>query len=212
MRLKSTTRDHILFFLLGDFYEMFFNDATLASKELELTLTGRGLRRGGARSPCAAYPITARESYIARLVKKGYFQVAICEQMENPCRGQGMVRREVVRVVTPGTVVENSMLNEEANNHLASIYVRAPAAESPFCDVPPAICRSPRWTPSLRWQLINELRKFQPSEILFNDELLDLEEVTRFIKEKLKASINIVDQDAFDHMDPSWFPATSAPR
>ena len=146
--IKKHHQDHILFFRLGDFYEMFFNDATLASKELELTLTGRDCG-GNERAPMCGVPYHSAESYIARLVKKGY-KVAICEQMENPAETKGMVRREVVRVVTPGTVVENSMLDEDANNYLASVYVRGSAVASPFATSLPEIYRSPRWRPCRR--------------------------------------------------------------
>lgn len=202
--IKKHHQDHILFFRLGDFYEMFFNDATLASKELELTLTGRDCG-GEERAPMCGVPYHSAESYIARLVKKGY-KVAICEQMENPAETKGMVRREVVRVVTPGTVVENSMLDEDANNYLASVYVRGSRCGVAFCDVSTGDLQVTEVEAVPPVQLINELSKFHPSEILFNDELLDLGEVTRFIKEKLNASINIVDQDAFEHMDPQLVP------
>ena len=110
LNIKAENPDTILFFRLGDFYEMFFDDAKLASKELELTLTGRDCGQD-ERAPMCGVPYHSCEAYIARLVAKGY-KVAICEQTEDPAKAKGLVRREVVRVVTPGTVSENSMLDE----------------------------------------------------------------------------------------------------
>ena len=121
MQVKQQHKDHILFFRLGDFYEMFFDDALLASKELELTLTGRdcGLPE---RAPMCGVPYHSCEAYIARLIKKGY-KVAICEQMEDPKSAKGIVKREVIRVITPGTLIETNMLEEGVNNFIASIYL-----------------------------------------------------------------------------------------
>ena len=109
----------ILFYRLGDFYEMFFDDAKLASRELELTLTGRECGQP-ERAPMCGVPYHAAETYIARLIAKGY-KVAICEQMEDPATAKGLVKREIIRVVTPGTVLESSMLDEGRNNYLASV-------------------------------------------------------------------------------------------
>ena len=112
--IKEKHKDHILFFRLGDFYEMFYDDAVLASRELELTLTGRDCGQE-ERAPMCGVPFHACETYIARLIKKGY-KVAICEQMENPADAKGVVKRSVIRVVTPGTLIESNMLSEDANN------------------------------------------------------------------------------------------------
>ena len=119
-KIKEDNKDSILFFRLGDFYEMFFEDAKIASKELELTLTGRdcGLEE---RAPMCGVPYHSCESYIARLVQKGY-KVAICEQMENPADTKGIVKRDIVRVITPGTVLESSMLDEGRNNYISCVY------------------------------------------------------------------------------------------
>ena len=117
--IKEKHKDHILFFRLGDFYEMFYDDAVLASRELELTLTGRDCGQE-ERAPMCGVPFHACETYIARLIKKGY-KVAICEQMENPADAKGVVKRSVIRVVTPGTLIESNMLSEDANNYIACI-------------------------------------------------------------------------------------------
>lgn len=119
MSLKEKYKDCLVFFRLGDFYEMFFEDAEVASRELDLTLTGRdcGLEK---RAPMCGVPYHAVESYISRLIDKGY-KVAICEQLSDPATSKGMVERDVVRVVTPGTVVEENILQEKANNYLACV-------------------------------------------------------------------------------------------
>ena len=108
--IKNQNKDYILFYRLGDFYEMFFEDAKLVSRELELTLTGRDCGQE-ERAPMCGVPFHSAETYIARLVAKGY-KVAICEQMEDPALAKGIVKRSVIRVITPGTVMESSMLDE----------------------------------------------------------------------------------------------------
>ena len=120
MEIKEEYRDCILFFRLGDFYEMFFDDATLASRELELTLTGKncGMEE---RAPMCGVPFHSADTYIARLVEKGY-KVAICEQTEDPAASKGIVKREVIQIVTPGTVLSSSMLRENENNYIASVF------------------------------------------------------------------------------------------
>ena len=118
--IKKQYKDCILFFRLGDFYEMFFDDALLASKELELTLTGKSCGQE-ERAPMCGVPFHAAESYIAKLVEKGY-KVAICEQTEDPAQAKGIVKREVIQVVTPGTITSQSILSEKENNYLASVF------------------------------------------------------------------------------------------
>ena len=119
--VKEENKDCILFFRLGDFYEMFYDDAKIASKELELTLTGRDCGQE-KRAPMCGVPYHSCEGYIARLVEKGY-KVAICEQTSE-ASSKGLVKRDVVRVVTPGTVIENTMLDESKNNFICSIFVK----------------------------------------------------------------------------------------
>ena len=121
LRIKEQNKDKILFFRLGDFYEMFFEDAILASKELELTLTGRDCGQE-ERAPMCGVPYHSAEGYIGRLIEKGY-KVAICEQTQDPALAKGLVERDVVRVVTPGTVIENSMPKDDWNNYIGSIFI-----------------------------------------------------------------------------------------
>ena len=125
LKIKENYKDCILFFRLGDFYEMFFDDAKLGARELELTLTGKncGLEE---RAPMCGVPFHSAESYIAKLVDKGY-KVAICEQTEDPASAKGIVNREVIQIVTPGTVTAQSMLAETENNYLAAIYTEREA-------------------------------------------------------------------------------------
>ena len=119
VEMKEKNPGTILFFRLGDFYEMFFDDAKLVSQELDLTLTGRDCGQE-ERAPMCGVPFHSAESYIARLVQKGY-KVAICEQMEDPALAKGLVKRDIIRVITPGTVLESSMLDETKNNYICSI-------------------------------------------------------------------------------------------
>ena len=131
LEIKKQHENCILFFRLGDFYEMFFDDAKTASQELELVLTGRDCGQE-ERAPMCGVPFHSCESYIARLVAKGY-KVAICEQMEDPALAQGLVKRDVVRIITPGTVIEGSMLDEGKNNYLSVLYMEEGAAQAGLC-------------------------------------------------------------------------------
>ena len=133
LSMKDEHRDQILMFRLGDFYEMFFDDAVTASRELELTLTGRDCGLPD-RAPMCGVPYHSVDNYIARLVKKGY-KVAICEQMENPALAKGMVKRDIVRVVTPGTLMEANMLEEGSNNYICSLCPSGDRCGLAFADI-----------------------------------------------------------------------------
>ena len=121
LKIKADYQDCILFFRLGDFYEMFYDDAKTASRELELTLTGKNCGQE-ERAPMCGVPFHSADTYIAGLVEKGY-KVAICEQVEDPASAKGIVKREVIQIVTPGTLTSQTMLNEKENNYLASVYI-----------------------------------------------------------------------------------------
>ncbi len=133
LNMKAKYKDCILFFRLGDFYEMFFDDAKLVSHELELTLTGKdcGLEE---RAPMCGIPYHAANTYVEKLIEKGY-KVAICEQLEDPALAKGLVQRDVIRIITPGTVNDPAMLDERANNFLLSIYFTGEKAGLAFADV-----------------------------------------------------------------------------
>lgn len=131
--VKEQHKDHILFFRLGDFYEMFYDDAILASKELELTLTGRDCGQE-ERAPMCGVPYHACDAYISRLIRKGY-KVAICEQTEDPAAAKGLVERDIVRIVTPGTVIDSACLEEGRSNFCAGIYLDRDYAGFSVCDI-----------------------------------------------------------------------------
>ena len=119
--IKKKYPDAILFFRLGDFYEMFYDDAKLVSRELELTLTGK--QCGDVeRAPMCGVPFHSADTYIAKLTEKGY-SVVICEQMEDPATAKGLVKRDVIRIITPGTVTDMNQLSENKNNYLASVFI-----------------------------------------------------------------------------------------
>ena len=163
--VKEQHPDAILFFRLGDFYEMFFDDAKLASRELELTLTGKdcGLSE---RAPMCGVPYHAVDVYVQKLIAKGY-KVAICEQMTDPALSKGLVEREVVRIITPGTVIESSMLEEKRANYIVSICLRKNQAGCAFCDVSTGEFSLYQFSDA-RSNLADELARIAPSEVIVN--------------------------------------------
>lgn len=194
---KKKYPDTILMFRLGDFYEMFFDDAITASRELELVLTGRACGQE-ERAPMCGVPFHSADSYMARLVAKGY-KVAICEQMEDPALAKGLVKREVVRVLTPGTVIENSMLNEGRNNFLASVYFAGESAGVCFIDVSTgSVNLTELVAPALPDKIINEIGRFMPSEIVFNSASSSLTKVFSFISNKTEALAQELGDNYFD--------------
>lgn len=178
--LKAEHPDDILFFRLGDFYEMFFDDAILVSKELELTLTGRAAGNN-ERAPMCGVPYHSADTYIARLIRKGY-RVAICEQLEDPREVKGLVKRGVIRVITPGTILLQEGIQEEARNYLAYIYTDETHAVLLLADVSVGECRWERFAESDVRSLLDRLSVYTPSEIILraSDELTDrIEEYVR---------------------------------
>lgn len=170
MDIKEKYKDCILFFRLGDFYEMFFDDAIIASKELEITLTGRNYGKE-EKAPMCGVPYHAADSYIAKLIEKGY-KVAICEQIEDPSTAKGIVKRDVVKIITPGTVLSHTMLNEKENNYLASVYIDESGAGIAFCDISTGEISTTELTgPRYTDGLINELVKIRAREVIANDHL-----------------------------------------
>ena len=198
LSVKEQYKNCILFYRLGDFYEMFFDDAKLVAKELELTLTGRGCGQE-ERAPMCGVPYHSAESYIARLIAKGH-KVAICEQMEDPATAKGLVRRDIVRVVTPGTILEGSMLDETRNNYIASIYLEKNRCGVCFADIstgevygtelslPEGECAPLR----------DELARYQPKELLFNGAVMQLSEIGAFCCERLHASGELLDDERYN--------------
>ncbi len=184
-QIKEENKDSILFFRLGDFYEMFYDDAKLASKELELTLTGRDCGQE-ERAPMCGVPFHSAESYIARLVAKGY-KVAICEQTEDPAKAKGLVRRDIIRVITPGTVMESSMLDESENNYICSMYADKSFTGIAFCDISTGQLFVSQFKSDHSFsELKDQLTAYAPKEILIAGKKLSSNKVLHlFIKEKL---------------------------
>ena len=193
--IKEQHQDHLLFYRLGDFYEMFFEDALVGSKELELTLTGRdcGLSE---RAPMCGVPHHACETYIARLIKKG-FKVAICEQMENPATAKGVVSRAVVRIVTPGTLMENNLLDEESNNFLCSIFLEEGAAGLVFADISTGAMYLVEMADNGDTALTNQLARYLPREVIFNSAFLSRTGIAKYMREKLACTADLVDEAQF---------------
>ncbi len=189
LEIKALHKDHVLFFRLGDFYEMFFDDAIKISKELELTLTGRdcGLEE---RAPMCGIPYHSSANYIKKLIDKGY-KVAICEQVEDPATTKGIVKREVVRIITPGTLIEGDMLEDFKNNYIATIFCNERNYTACFADISTGdVNITTGLLDSLEVDLIGELSKFSPSEILCCEQILENKQIVNFVKSKLKCVIN----------------------
>lgn len=170
LEIKEKNKDTILFFRLGDFYEMFDDDALTASRELDLTLTTRD--RGKAaedQTPMCGVPYHSSDGYIARLIAKGY-KVAICEQTEDPATAKGLVKREVIRVVTPGTVIDSASLDAARGNFLAGVFLDEQSAGAAFCDMSTGHTHVTAFSGGDRLEhLCNELSRFMPSEAVLND-------------------------------------------
>lgn len=198
LEIKKQYPDTILFFRLGDFYEMFFEDAKTASKELELTLTGKscGLEE---RAPMCGVPFHSADGYIAKLVSKGY-KVAICEQTEDPATAKGLVSRDVIRVVTKGSVIENSMLDDAKNNYLTCIFLSENGGGICFTDVSTGVLNvtsfSGKGTES---KLINELGVFSPSEIVLNKKCAENKAIASFITKRMEASCEVYPEESFSY-------------
>ena len=187
--IKNQHKDKILFFRLGDFYEMFFEDAITASKELEITLTGRDCGQE-ERAPMCGIPYHAAESYIARLIEKNY-KVAICEQVEDPALAKGIVRREVIKIITPGTVIESSMLDERANNYLLSLYTDGRQAALSYTDLSTGEFYCTYADISDAAAVRNEINRINPAEIISNTDFQDIKAAY--------SAYNILDKKYFDH-------------
>ena len=194
LKTKEQYRDCILFYRLGDFYEMFFDDALTATKELELTLTGKdcGLEE---RAPMCGVPFHAAETYIKRLIEKGY-KVAICEQVEDPKKAKGLVKREVIRVVTPGTTLDTSSLDESKNNYLMAIVSMEDQFGCAIADITTGDCFLTELDrPS---KLLDEINKFVPAEIICNDAFFMSGVDTDDLKDRLGICIFPLDAWYFD--------------
>ena len=175
LETKEEYKDCILFYRLGDFYEMFFDDAITASRELELTLTGKDCGQE-ERAPMCGVPHHAAEIYVSRLINKGY-KVAICEQLEDPKKAKGIVKRGVIRVVTPGTLVDSNMLEERKNNYIMAIYKSGIYFGISICDISTGEFYASEIKDNDNFSmLLDEIARYTPSELVVNQMMGDSKE------------------------------------
>lgn len=196
--IKNEYADALLFFRLGDFYEMFFDDAKIASEELDLVLTGRDCGQDEKALMCGV-PFHSADNYIARLINKGY-KVAICEQMEDPKSVKGLVKRDVIRVITPGTVIENNLLEDSINNYLCSICKGETETGLCFADISTSEFHITTVAngDGAENQIIDQLSVYQPKEILINSAALDYGRLAQFVKSSLNTELQLLDDDKFE--------------
>lgn len=196
LSVKDAAGDAIVFFRLGDFYEMFFDDAILVSKLLELTLTGRdcGLP---SRAPMCGVPYHAAEQYLKRLVELGY-RVAICEQMEDPALAKGLVERGVIRVVTPGTLIESSMLDESNCNYLAAVWAEGETIAFVAADISTGVVNLHQIEGKTRTdETISLLDRYHPAEMLITKSFLDYKPVAAYLKTRTSCMVTLRDDICF---------------
>ena len=194
---KEKYKDCILFYRLGDFYEMFFDDAITASRELELTLTGKDCGQE-ERAPMCGIPFHAAEIYISRLISKGY-KVAICEQLEDPKKAKGIVKRDVIRVVTPGTVIETNMLDDKKNNYIMSLYKSGLYFGMAVCDISTGDFYATQIKQTGNFvKLLDEISRYTPAEIVVNNMMISTTEEIDRIKERFDSYISKIDNEEFE--------------
>ena len=196
--IKNQYKDYLLFYRLGDFYEMFFDDAITASRELELTLTGRDCGEA-ERAPMCGVPFHSADSYIARLIEKGY-KVAICEQMEDPALAKGLVKRDIIRVVTPGTLLEPGMLSEKQNNYVAALSLAEQTWGVCFADVSTAEV----YVTELSGEAVlaraeSELGTYAPREVVTDLPAADIPVMAEFIEHRIGAMLTDGEAPRFDY-------------
>lgn len=190
-QIKNQYPEEILFFRLGDFYEMFFTDAEKASRELEITLTSRDAG-GGNRVPMCGVPYHAAEGYIAKLIRKGY-KVAICEQVEDPREAKGIVRREVIRVITPGTILTEGFLPQKDNNFLVAVYESATNIAMAAADLSTGECFAACFSGGEAMAaLCDELYRLMPAEMLLVGGVTGNEKLHSFLATRLACSVSTV--------------------
>lgn len=194
MEIKNQYKDCILFYRLGDFYEMFFEDATICAKELEITLTGKNCGQE-ERAPMCGVPYHAVEGYLSKMISRGY-KVAICEQVEDPKLAKGIVKRDVIRIVTPGTNLNTQALDETKNNYLCGIYYSESGIGVSFVD----ITTGDYYVTEVdsKKKLLDEVNKFLPTEIICNDALLISGVDIVDLRERLKIVVSSQESWYFD--------------
>ena len=196
--IKNKYKDHLLFYRLGDFYEMFFDDAIVASRALDLTLTGRDCGEA-ERAPMCGVPFHSVDTYIGKLIEQG-LKIAICEQMENPAEAKGIVTRDVIRVVTPGTLIESELLSDKKNNYLCSVYFGEFECGICFCDISTAeIYATSISGDGIESKISNELGTYSPVEVVTNLNSMKFAETASFIEGRLGAMLNDSQYKRFEY-------------
>jgi DNA mismatch repair protein MutS len=194
---KEEHKDALIFFRMGDFYESFGDDAKTIARELEITLTTRGKSKDGEKMPLAGIPYHAIDNYLPRLIKKGY-KVAICEQLEDPKKAKGVVKRGVVRVVTPGTAMDSSMFADSSNNYLMAVYGEKEDYGLSFLDISTGEFLTTQFKDTVPYDRVaSEVARMGPSECILPPSLIEDSHLTERLKE-LKIIIHEFDEDAFD--------------
>jgi len=194
LEIKERNQDSILFFRLGDFYEMFFEDAKLCSRELELTLTGKdcGLEE---RAPMCGVPYHSRATYIQKLIEKGY-KVAICEQVEDPKEAKGLVKRDVVKIVTPGTLLETSMLDETKNNYVANISCIGKEYAFSYADISTGECYITHVDGlSSVDKILDDVMRVAPSEFVLSKSMINQKHLIDYITKRVNTYISEYRED-----------------
>ncbi len=195
--IKQQCPDCLLFFRLGDFYEMFDDDARLASRELDLALTTRDRNKSAEeQTPMCGVPYHSSEAYIARLIAKGY-KVAICEQLEDPAAATGIVDRGVIRVITPGTVTDSSMLEEGRSNYLCAVWLGETGGAAAFCDVSTGEFCAAGFSEEPVSHILNELGRFCPREAVLSAGALDSADIRAFL-----GKLDCLTEDGSGRFDP----------
>lgn len=197
--LKEKYQDCILFFRLGDFYEMFFEDAILVSRELELTLTGKecGLEE---RAPMCGVPYHSVDLYLKRLIDRGY-KIAICEQLTDPALSKGLVERDVIRIVTPGTLIDSTMLEDDSNNYICCLYYgNDGSCALCFADISTGemSLAVPQEASDLTVRIIDLLSRYMPAELILNSQAMSLKSVMDFIRVRLQCTVTVREDTCFD--------------
>lgn len=197
LEIKDRYKEYILMYRIGDFYEMFFDDAKTASSELDLVLTGKDCGEA-ERAPMCGIPYHAVEGYIGRLVGHGY-KVAICEQLEDPATAKGLVKRDVIRMITPGTLIESSLLDEKKNNYICGIYYTENSVGVAFADISTGQISVTAFFGEERIsKLIGEIGVYAPREVVINVEVSAIDGLERFLRDRLMAVINDKTPERFD--------------
>ena len=183
--IKAQHPDCLLFYRLGDFYEMFDEDARIGARELDLALTTRDRGKPEEeQTPMCGVPYHSAEQYISRLIQKGY-KVAVCEQMEDPKLTKGLVSRDIIRIITPGTVLESSMLQEGVSNYLGAVYLEGDAGGCAFADVSTGEVCAASFPRGALGHILNELSRFRPREAVLSPAAAEQRELRDALEKRL---------------------------